>query len=193
MYCYPLLYGTKHVRLQWHHFHQSWGGLRAELQILIRPQSLWAPVSLSVWRLVGLDHFYVSLSPKSLHKSTLIKVWKERYTFEFFSQGFCLHLSSHADLVLVPTEFHLIRFVGVMSASVVGFSCIRPPHCPSCSAAASAGRCSDLFILLPGHWLYVAAYTGLQSPCTATRNASRTWGQRCRLLSPELLLIWVPN
>lgn len=92
LYCYPLLYGTKHVRLQWHHFRQSWGGLRAELQILIRPQSLWAPVSLSVWRLVGLDHFYVSLSPKSLHKSTLIKVWKERYTFEFFFSGILLAL-----------------------------------------------------------------------------------------------------
>lgn len=84
LYCYPRLYGTKHVRLQWHHFRQSWGGLRAELQILIRPQSLWAPVSLSVWRLVGLDHFYVSLSPKSLHKSTLIKVWKKGTLLSFF-------------------------------------------------------------------------------------------------------------
>lgn len=91
-------------------------------------------------------------------------------------------LSSHTDLTVAPVEFYLLRSIGVIRASACSHSAGPPPGHSIC--------CPDPLGLFPGHWSQAAAHTGQQGPGTATGNVSRTLGQLCILLSPELFRTW---
>ena len=60
-------------------------------------------------------------------------------------------------------------------------------------STASAGWCLNPLGLHPSDWSHAGAHTGVQGPCMATRNASRTWEQLCILWSSELSYRWVPK